>query len=98
MKIATRMIVSAKNRLANALREIGLEELAKKADTGIYNEFEISLDDAINYTAQLTFELGKLNTEESCKLAEDIIAGKYEMTVEEMQEYFNQLPSVPIES
>ena len=83
------MTISTKERLAEALRNIGLEELAQHAENGLYCELDSQLAEPF---ALLTFELGKINTEESCNLAHEIINGKYEQTNGEMSEWFASLP------
>lgn len=64
-----------KDRLAIALREINHEELAQNAEQGLYDELESTLAEPL---AQLTFELGKINTKESGALAIKIINGEYD--------------------
>ena len=84
------MTTSTKDRLAEALRNIGLEELAQHAENGLYCELGSQLAEPF---ALLTFELGKINTEASCSLAHEIINGKYEQTNEEMSAWFASLPN-----
>jgi hypothetical protein len=72
-----------KERLAEALREIGAEELAKNAETGMYDEMESLLQEPL---AQLVFELGKINTEASYKLAQEVLDGEYYATSEEISQ------------
>lgn len=74
-----------KVHLATALHAIGLDELAENAANGLYDELESHFAEPF---AQLTFELGKINTPESCALANDIINGEYEATNEEIDAWF----------
>jgi len=85
------MTISTKERLAKALREIGLEELAQHAINGLYCELDSKVAEPF---ALLTFELGKINTEASCNLAHEIINGKYEQTNEEISEWWSNLPLI----
>jgi hypothetical protein len=79
--------LKTKERLVEALKGIGAEELAKNAESGMYDELESLLQEPL---AQLTFELGKINTEASNSLAQEVLNGEYYASADEITQLFGK--------
>jgi len=78
-----------KDQLAEALRKLGLTEMADKAATGYYHDFLSPLDTP---TMQLCDELAKASRGNPAKdlilsLRNDVIDGKYDATKEESDDW-----------
>ena len=71
-------------KLSLALHEAGLDEMAKRAEQGYYNEFFGSLD-----FPELTLvdDLTKAGTKEALALRQRVIDGDFDAGVEESEEW-----------
>lgn len=88
-----------KDKLAAALREVGLDDMADKAATGYYHDFLSPLDfpemqlvadlaEAANYTGEAR-AAGKPLNEAIFKLRERVINGDFDASTEESEKWFN---------
>jgi hypothetical protein len=73
-----------KDKLAAALREIGLDEMADKAATGYYHDFLSPLDLP---EMQLVLDLHRVGTEKAMLLRARVIAGDFDASKEESDEW-----------
>lgn len=71
-------------KLAAALREAGLSEMAAKAERGHYNEFFGDLDTPI---MDLVRDLGRIGSKEALALRQRAMAGEFDASKEESEEW-----------
>jgi hypothetical protein len=71
-------------KLAAALREAGLDELAKRAERGYYNDFFSPLDMP---ALVLAADLAKAGSKEALALRERHMAGEFDASKEESDEW-----------
>jgi len=73
-----------KDILAQALREIGLNEMADKAATGYYHDF---LSPLATPEIQLAADLAAVKTPEALALRRRVINGDFDATTEESEDW-----------
>ena len=76
-----------KDRLAAALREIGLGDMAEKAAAGHYDDYE---SDLVTPCTQLVIDLGKAHTRDARELAKRVKEGEFDATAEEAEEWWQR--------
>lgn len=79
--------MSTKERLAEALRAIGQPEMAEKAATGYWDDYESPLRLPLH---DLVACLRGIDTKAAHALAERVIAGDYDGTKEEADAWFER--------
>lgn len=75
-----------KDRLGDALHEIGLEEMAQKAYRGEYDDF---LSESATNILDLVNDLAKVGTVEALALRKRAIDGEFDSTAEESEAWAN---------
>lgn len=75
-----------KDRLGDALQEIGLSDMAVKARAGAYDDF---LSDSATPIVDLVNDLAKVGTVEALALRKRAIDGEFDATAEESEAWAN---------
>src|SRR5262245_14265251 len=75
-----------KDKLAEALHEIGLDELAEQAKLGKYDDY---LSDSATPQMDLANELAKVGSVEAITLRRRVIEGDFDATIEESDAWAN---------
>jgi hypothetical protein len=77
-----------KDKLAEALRKVGLDKLAEAAAGGYYHDFLSPLDlPELTLVNDLTISAGGPKREEILALRRDVIEGKFDASKEESDEW-----------
>jgi len=80
-------VTATKDRLAAALREIGLSELADEAARGLYDDYESPMPFPL---INLVHRLGEAGTPEAKALAGRVKDGDFDGTKEEADAWFER--------
>lgn len=81
------LTMSTKERLAEALREAGLLDLASEAERGLYDDYESPMEFP---QMNLVHRLGEAATPEALAVAERVRNGDFDGTTEEAEEWFKR--------
>lgn len=79
--------VTTKGRLAEALRDIGLLQLAVDAERGVFDDYESPMPFPL---INLVHRLGEAATPEAAALAERVKDGEFDGTQEEADEWYRR--------